>query len=277
MNFLKGIVFMGEKNPVVIDMHHHLLNVPHYDKQLIDTMDRLKIDYACVSGLGLPSANWLGDLSPTNDDVLRSMDRYQDRIIGFGNIRLGVDKVQKVEELYSQGFTGIKTTRALKNYDDEEFDEIYARAEALGLPILFHTGFILKTFNDKQDNVSAARMRPEMLDRVARTFPDLVIIIAHLGMPWHEEAAQMTRFHENVYVDLSGSPNGWRNRKAPHFFNELFYWEEAYEKVVFGSDVHFNDVEDSLNDYKRILTLNNIPLKTQQNIFGETMRKILKL
>jgi hypothetical protein len=268
---------MGEKKKLVIDMHHHILNEPDYDKRMVETAKRLGIDYICVSGLGLPSDNWLGDLSPDNNDVLRAMERYPETVIGFGNIRLGVDDASTVRKLHQQGFKGIKTTRPLKNYDDEEYDEVYAAAEELGLPILFHTGFILNTRNDRSDNVSSARMRPVMLDRVARTFPDLVIILAHLGMPWHEEAAQMTRYHKNVYTDLSGSPFGWRNRKSPQFFQDLFYWPDAFNKIVFGSDVHYKDVQSSIEDHKRIFALTNIPEETQVNIFGETMRRILKL
>lgn len=268
---------MEKSEPLVVDMHHHILNEPNYVEKLVGKMEQLCIDYVCVSGLGLPSDNWLGDLSPTNDDVLVAMEKYPDKIIGFGNIRLGVDSVEKVKELYDQGFKGIKTTRPIDNYDAEQYDEIYAYIEELQLPILFHTGFILNTKMDKKDNVSSSRMRPVMLDRVARTFPNLRIFIAHMGMPWYEEAAQMTRFHKNVFVDLSGSPNGWRNRKSPHFFDGMFYWEGAYEKILFGTDVHYNDMESSIYDYKRILTLNNIPASTQQQIFGGTIAKILNL
>ena len=267
---------MGDK-PMIIDMHNHLLNEPDYDAKLAETAKRIGIDRVCISGLGLPSENWLGDLSPNNDDVLRAMERFPDTFIGFGVIRLGVDGAKKVQQLHRQGFRALKTTRPLKNYDDEQFDEVYAMAESLGMPILFHTGMILNTLRDKQDNVSSARMRPVMLDRVARTFPDLVIFIAHLGMPWYEEASQMARFHRNVYVDLSGSPAGWRNRKSPQFFDELFYWENAYEKIVFGTDVHYNDMLASYQDYQRIFKLNNVPRTVQDRIFGETVRSILKL
>ncbi|GGC85300.1 hypothetical protein GCM10007216_15000 [Thalassobacillus devorans] len=261
----------------IIDMHHHILNIPNYTEQLIERMDQLGIEKVCLSGLGLPSDNWLGDLSPDNEDVREAITKYPDRIIGFGVIRLGESTVDDVVKLHQQGFKGIKTTRPLHNYDDPRYDEVYGKIAELGMPILFHTGFILNTKVDARDDVSTARMRPEMLDRVARTFPDLYMFLAHLGMPWHEEAAMMARFHPNVYVDLSGSPMGWRNRKSPNFFQELFYWEGAFSKIVFGTDVHFDDVEASLNDHKRIFDTLNINEETQEKIFSENVASILDL
>lgn len=261
----------------IIDMHHHILNEPDYADRMIETMDRVGVHKVCLSGLGIPSDNWLGDLSPSNDDVLRAMDRYPDRIIGMGVINLGKDKDDIVDRLHGQGFTCLKTTRPTRNYDDPLYEPIYARAEQLKLPFLFHTGFIVPAKNDKQDNVSSDRMRPVTLDRIARSYPELPIFLAHLGIPWHEEAAMMARYHPNVYVDLTGSPKGWRNRKPPHFFQELFYWEGAFEKIVFGTDVHWNDYEDSYKDQRRIMSLNNIPDPVQNLIFGGTMAKLLHL
>lgn len=261
----------------IIDMHHHLLNEPDYADRMIETMDQLGIDKVCLSGLGIPSDNWLGDLSPANEDVLRAMDKYPDRIIGMGVIRLGWDPETIVDRLRAQGFACLKTTRPARNYDDPAYDPIYARAEQLRLPFLFHTGFIVPAKTDKQDNVSSDRMRPVTLDRIARAFPDLPILLAHLGMPWHEEAAMMARYHPNVYVDLTGSPKGWRNRKSPHFFQELLYWDDAFGKIVFGTDVHWRDCEESLKDQRRIMSLNNVPASVQQLIFGGTMARLLHL
>lgn len=268
---------MGARKKWIIDMHHHILNEPDYVDHMMETMDKLGIDKVCLSGLGIGSAAWLGDLSPTNEDVLRAMEKYPDRIIGMGVINLGKDDNGIVDRLYRSGFRGLKTTRPMHNYDDPVYDPIYERAEQLNMPILFHTGFILPTVNDKKDNVSSDRMRPVLLDRVARSFPDLSIFIAHLGMPWHEEAAQMARYHPNVYVDFTGSSRGWRNRKSPSFFADLFYWENAFDKIVFGTDVHYSEMADSMNSQMRLFELLNVSDSTKQSIFGESTARLFRL
>lgn len=224
---------------MIVDFHHHLLNEADHLRHLVETCAELDIDRVCLSGLGLPSRNWLGDLSPGNEDVLRAMERHSELILGLGVIRLGREHgPETVDRLRAQGFVGLKTIRPPARYDDPSFWPVFARAEELGLPILFHTGFVLATDRDREDPVSSDHMRPACLDLVARRFPGLRMVAAHLGIPWHEEAAMLARYHSNAFVDLTGSPGGWRNRRAPAWFQEQLYWEDAFDKVVFGTDVH---------------------------------------
>lgn len=265
----------------VIDFHHHLLAEEGYLECLIAACDELGIDKVCLSGLGIKGSGkadfGLGLLSPANEDVLTAMEKYPERIVGLGVIRLGIDNAGKVDELYRQGFRGLKVTRPLANYDDDAYLPIYERAEELELPILFHTGIILVTPADRDDDVSSARMRPIYIDRIARKFPGLKIVLAHMGVPWFQEASELARFHENVYVDWTGSPRGWRPRKAPTFYQELFYWENAFEKVIFGTDVHAKEMVKIYDDYQRILDLVNVPEVIRKKIFGQTAAKLLHL
>jgi uncharacterized protein len=262
---------------VIIDVHHHMLAGPGYVDGLIRAMDSAGVGITCINGLGLPSDNWVGDLAPDNADVERAVGAHPDRLVGLGVIRLGDDTPDDVRRLHDRGFVGLKTTRPRRSYDDPAFDEVYATAEDLSLPILFHTGFIVGVPADRADDVSSARCRPVALDRVARTFPNLTIIMAHLGMPWHEEATQMCRFHENVYTDLSGSLEGWRNRKSPAFFDELFYWPDAMHKIVFGSDVHYRQLQATLDDHHRLLALCHGAAHVVDDVLGGTAQRLFRL
>jgi hypothetical protein len=87
-----------------------------------------------------------------------------------------------------------------------------------------------------------------VLDRVARTSP---ASDDHHGEP-RDALARRSRAHPNVYTDLSGSLQGWRNRTPP-VFQELFYWPGAFRKIVFGSDVHCRQLPQALDDHRRIL------------------------
>jgi predicted TIM-barrel fold metal-dependent hydrolase len=262
---------------VIVDMHHHLLAGDGYADGLVRTMDTVGVDLTLLSGLGLPSDNWVGDLAPSNVVVERAVAAHPGRLAGLGVVRLGDHGPRHVRELHERGFVGLKTTRPRRSYDDASFDEIYAEAERLRMPILFHTGFIVGVPADRADDVSSARCRPVALDRVARTFPNLVIVMAHLGMPWHDEAAQMCRFHPNVYADLSGSLEGWRNRKPPAFFDELFYWPDAWEKVLFGSDVHYDAMPQALEDHRRLLRLCHGGSEVAARLLGETAYQLFRI
>jgi len=263
---------------VIIDVHHHLLadsSGRDYADGLVDKMDTSQVQVTVISGLGLRSHNWVGDLTPNNEDVAHAVRRHPDRLLGIGAIRLGDSTPDEVARLHDRGFVGLKTTRPRYAYDDHRFDEVYATAVERQLPILFHTGFIVGVEADSSDDVSSERCRPVHLDRVARTFPELTIIMAHLGMPWHEEAAQMCRFHPRVYTDLSGSLGGWRSRKPPEFFRDLFYWDGAWDKVLYGSDVHYQDMAAAIADYRRVLA--GAPLHVVDSVLGGTAAHIFGL
>ena len=45
---------------------------------------------------------------------------------------------------------------------------------------------------------------PLLMDEVAMRYPDLKIIMAHLGHPWTVDTAVVVRKHPNVYADISG-------------------------------------------------------------------------
>lgn len=262
---------------MIIDFHHHLLSGDGYVKKMVAAMDASGIDKVCLSGLGVPSANWLGDTSPGNEDVEAATREHPGRIVPIGVVRLGVDTPEKIVELHEKGFIGLKTTRPLFNYDDPRLDEMYAKAEELRMPVLFHTGFIVGSCCDARDDVSSARTQPVLLDRVARRFPELKIVMAHLGMPWFEEAAQMCRFHDNVFADLSGSLQGWRNRLAPRELGDLLYWPGAMSKIVFGSDVSHEELDEATKDYLRILSLLNVDQETRDAVMGGTAASFLGL
>ena len=91
-----------------------------------------------------------------------------------------------VDELGDMGFRGLKTIRPLENYDSKSYYPFYERAEARNMPILFHTGQLFRApgSGSRAEDVSTARMMPWMLDPIARAFPKLTLIGAHLRLPF---------------------------------------------------------------------------------------------
>ncbi len=81
--------------------------------------------------------------------------------------------------------------------DDEEFDPYYELACDLKIPVVIHQGFTSRFKHVKY-------ARPVYVDRVAVEFPDLKIVLAHVGIPWVDEALMVSAKNPNVYVDLSG-------------------------------------------------------------------------
>jgi len=253
---------------MIVDLHCHLLKEEKYLENLVRVSQQLGVSKICLNGVG----SLYDQLS--NKEVKQAFQKYPHLIIGFGHLRLGKDLVEKIDELYQAGFRGLKVINPTKNYDDKEFYPYYVRAEKYRMPILFHTGMVKRTDKDRFYDISSDRMRPIYLDTIARTFPHLILIGAHLGGPWFREAANVLRFNPNVYFDITGSIPGWV-RKTPNFFRNYFWWKGAWDKIVFGSDVHFSQIKKVIANYRQVLEVSKVDKDTQNKIFGETVMQIL--
>jgi predicted TIM-barrel fold metal-dependent hydrolase len=80
---------------------------------------------------------------------------------------------------------------------------VYAKAEELGMPILFHP---VGQF------IEASKLefaRPYLLDEVARSFPKLRLVIAQMGQPWIDETILMLGKHA---MSSPTCPACWRAR-----------------------------------------------------------------
>lgn len=81
--------------------------------------------------------------------------------------------------------------------DQEKFYPYYELCVELGIPVTIHQGF-----TSRFKYVRYAR--PIHVDKVAVDFPELKIILAHVGTPWVDEALMVAAKNPNVSVDVSG-------------------------------------------------------------------------
>ena len=79
----------------------------------------------------------------------------------------------------------------------------YQRAVDLGLPILFHSGEA-----EVAGYTQADYARPANFEPVLQSFPNLVIILAHLGKGYLEESVALARKYDNVHFDTSAILSG---------------------------------------------------------------------
>ncbi len=273
---------------MIIDCHVHHLSEAGYIDRLIEESDRIGIDKICL--LAMQNVKFWGSRAATNDRVLDAYSRYPDRIIPFGYVDLGVDPPTLVDELFMRGFKGLKVTRTRYNYNDDRLMEYYERAAAYGLVILFHTGTVVRTDEDRFYDVDSSRLRPIYLDRIARRFPELSLIGAHLGNPWYEEAAMTLFWNPNVYFDLSGT---LLKRKGAEWFRDVLWWfpermsklaaskdthypvRHPFERICFGTDVPIGEMEACLREYRRLFDDLDLPQVVRDRIMGGNIESML--
>lgn len=218
---------------MIIDIHRHYHRVEGELEEYVARARALDIEKVGLSTCG-PLFNQYD-----NEGVLMAQEQYPDLFIGFGYVKLGIDGPEKVDWLYNHGFAALKMIMPKVEYDDRSLWPIYERAQALGMPCNIHCGILGRLRNEAGHDLSSRRMRPIHLDAVLRSFPDLKILMPHLGQPWYDEAWAMLATYDNLYWDLTGVA---LLRRPVEFFTGLFLsqgeevWERVSRRLCFASD-----------------------------------------
>ncbi|MEM2933897.1 MAG: amidohydrolase family protein [Methanocellales archaeon] len=216
----------------------------------------------------------------SEEEVKLFMDRYPAKFLGFGSVNPNVEEgyvFEKLMKIKKSGFKGIKLLPTLQffNPSDRKLDFIYEFAERNDLAILMHMGC---NFGPFELPSLAAYARPKHLRRIAEEFPDLKLILAHLGgytpyLPgkYLDEAIELMSASDNIYLDTSAV-----------FIEDLIQKAIARlgaERILFGSDypaiTNFCDRHTGLRNYVRWLAALDISLEAKEKIFGKNARKLL--
>ena len=255
----------------IIDAHTHVSSSPDFVLELLTEMNQLDISKACISGLGS-----MFD-SATNKDILQIVEEFSPRFIGTYFVRPGVANALEIQDAYSQGFKMLKVAIPKKPYNDPAFLPLWGAAQRLNMPILFHTGIITVSEASPKDMILSLDMHPLRIEPIANSFPDLNIILSQLGGHWNRDAAELARMRANVYVDLTGEQDGWRERFDMKGVEKYLYWPNAFQDVVFGTNTEPSKIKkilsEDMNRYKRL----NLDEKTKEMIFSDNIKKMLNM
>lgn len=166
---------------------------------------------------------------------------HPDTLIGF----LSVDPTQEkwkreLREGHQElGLRGIKLLPIYGGYRpcDRDLDPLWKYATKHGLPVILHVG---TTF------ISQAPLEctlPRHVDAVAIRFPDVRIVMGHLGHPYEHETVAVIRKHPNVYADVSAL-----HYRPWQLYNSLMLVQEygVWHKLMFGSDYPFATANESI-------------------------------
>ncbi len=185
------------------------------------------VDRAIVFGI---TAAALGIHTP-HEYVAGLVARNPKKFIGF--MALDPSRSDAIAEMErgrnEYGMKGIKLYPVMSLYSitDPNLAPFFRRAEELKLPILMHMGTSPATRGLLKYSV------PLLADELAVAFPELRMILAHLGHPWQRETAMVIRKHANVYADISGLwHRPWQGYEALVVCDE---WGVNH-KLLFGSD-----------------------------------------
>lgn len=176
-------------------------------------------------------------LRASNEEVAAKAASSGGLLIGFGTVNpwKGAAAVAQLRRFPQMGLKGVKFQPITQAFfpNEERFAPIWETCQALKLPVLMHMGTTAIGASSPGGRglmLKYARPIPG-LDDVAARYPDLTLIAAHPGWPWHLELLAVARHKQNVFIDLSG----W----APRYFpaEVVQYFRSVMpEKFLYGSD-----------------------------------------
>jgi predicted TIM-barrel fold metal-dependent hydrolase len=237
---------------VIVDVHTHVWDVEaHIAQEVIDDQAKQAqrqghgmspdmsapperhwpamdtVDRAVVFGLRGSATGF----AVPNEYVAAYVAEHSDKLVGFCSIDPGEgDPVAELERSVNElGLVGVKISPVYAGFDpcDQKLGRFYKCAEMMRTPLLWHQGGTIVRRGHLEHS------SPLELDPIAREFPQLTMVVAHMGKPWFSETAVLVRKHSRVYADISSvlySP--WQFYQAVLQFYE---WGIA-DKLLFGSD-----------------------------------------
>jgi hypothetical protein len=258
----------------IIDIHIHIQPLHMFRPEALELIKRGRKNFDFIEKvsaepaaflklldeLGIERAGLINYVSPevigfppeVNDWIAKYCQAAPERLIAFGSVhpKYVPDAGAEVDRIARLGIRALKIHPAHQvispnAYRDglESQAKIYDRAQALGLPVMIHTGTSI--FPGARN----AHAQPLLADDLGIDFPDLVVILAHGGRPlWMNEAFFLVRRHPNMYMDISGIP--------PHKLLEYFpRLEEIAGKVLFGTDWPGPGVPEIKGNIEKFLAL----------------------
>ena len=229
------------------------------------------VDRAIVFGF---HSSHLGLVVP-NDRVKHYVAQHPEKLIGFACLDpLEPDYLDEMKKVFVRdAFRGLKLAPVYQNFHpmDERMLPVYSFCEKHAIPVLIHQG---TTFPRRAPLKYAL---PIQVEDVALAYPDLKIIVAHMGHPWVEDAVVLIRKQPNVYADISALYyRPWQ------YYNALMLAQEygCGHKLFMGSDYPFTTPAEtiaSLRNVNHIIGNSGLPRITEKLTEGIIERDTIKL
>jgi uncharacterized protein len=217
-----------------IDAHEHAYLYSGGPEVQVDNADRLGIERLIISRPVVTQTATPDDFIDANNQVLKAMKLFPDRIMGQVtlNPQFKKESLEEINRCIDQGMVGIKVYYQVK-LNDPLYYPIIEKAIDLKLLILMHAncqlgmaGYRMKYDTHLNPNTSI----PEDFVDVTKRYPEALLQYAHTGGggDW-EYACKAFKDYPNIYVDTSGS-----NNEANMIDFALKYLGE--DRLFFGTD-----------------------------------------
>jgi predicted TIM-barrel fold metal-dependent hydrolase len=232
-------------------------------EEALRRMDRAGVDKA----LTWLQPSYIPNVRDQNAYIYQSMKQHPDRILGFGwadpNLGLDVAKDEIARCIDEYGFYGVKLNGAQNNY--------YIDDPVLSLPLIEEIARMGKLLAFHVGADAFERTHPFRVAKVARLFPELQILLVHMG------GAGVPDLSDAVIEFAQQCPN-------MHLIGSCIYatrvWKAIQtlgaDRVSFGSDTPFFFTHVEVAKYNAMLD-NEVSPKEKHDIMAGNMIRLLGL
>lgn len=246
---------------MICDSHCHLKHgnkerTEYAPETIVEIMDEAGIDKTVVFAICV-------DTAEATRFALEAHKKFPDRLIPYAYALPHISKpaLPLIEEAVAHhGFKGIKIHGGETRLTEYVIDPVFDLAAKLGVPCLV----------DFAGRIADAR-------RIAETFPDTAIIVAHFGQylctnrELLDSFIQLAEDCENVVLDTSGVVLPWKITEAVRRIGS--------NRVAFGIDgPHpYPSLVGYIQEEIQRIQLLPVSETDKQNIFWNTIARLLKL
>ena len=261
---------------MIIDSHTHL--GLHNNKNFTSTDLLASMGQARI-GCSMVIADRTRGESLSTEDVIK-ITKKSTQLKAIGNVEFDSLDAGQIDRLknYLKGnkIFGVKLYLGYEEFyaNDKKLFPLYKFCEKEGYPVIYHTGVLEAGYKGQLKYT-----HPLTLDSVACNFPNLKIVIAHMGNPWILDCAAVMLKNENVYMDLSGFFDEYKpikKEQVDYFIKRLWDFRQfvgEFKKCLFGTDWPLYDQKEYLDAVLKL------PLDKEESalVFWENAKKIFNL
>lgn len=237
---------------MIIDVHTHLNNY-HEDRvtsienslnSLEEKMLECGVDYSLVL-----SSYKVNEHRPSTRQVVEAIKGRNNIgvVSGISYLHYNHRDVREIGEYLENGF--IKGLKLYPGYEpfypnDNRLKLIYEMAIEYKVPVMFHSG------DTYAPTGKVKYSHPLHIDDLAVDYPELKIVICHIGNPWIKDCMEVVYKNKNVYTDISGLVLGDFSDKFERYMKkeieEMITYAGDPSYLLYGTDWPISNMESYL-------------------------------
>ena len=203
---------------------------------LLDFMELNHIDFSVIQ----PVSTSVLQVETLNDWLIETVDKYRGRIGAFGTIYPDFGQYRdELKKIKDGGLKGVKFHPNFQSFypDDEKMADIYREIENNDLWALFHAG-------DEVTPVKKLYSNIDSFINLRSRFPDLKIILAHMGGFKLWEEVEKKIIGRDFYLDVSYTLGFIDASRIKEMISA-----HGVERILFGTDFPLALSRDQVEDF----------------------------